>query len=78
MTHGVSRRVETFEINATADIDNVASADTPVHIWDAALSVVVRNDFGAGRFNDAFVAASVIAMFMRIEDLRNRPATLFG
>ena len=74
MAHRVPRRIEALEFDRPADLDHVAGAHAPVHVRDAGPGVLVRNQFRAGRRDHALVAAGVVAVFVRVQDLGNRPA----
>lgn len=74
MTHGVTGCVETLQLDGCADFDYVAGADALVHIRDSAAGVLMRDHFCPCRFDDTLVTARMIAVLVRIQDLRNFPA----
>ena len=78
MAHGMARCVETFKFHRFADLDDIAGADTDVHVGDPLAGVPVRNDLRAGRLDDAFVTANVVTVLVGVENLRNGPATIFS
>ena len=76
MAHRVSRRIEALEFDGLADLDDVTRANAAIHIRNSFAGVFVRNDFRTRGIYDALVATRVVGMLMRVEDLRDRPATL--
>ena len=78
MTHGMTGRIEAFEFNRLAYIDDVAGANTAIHIGNAIYRISMCNDSGTGRSDHRLVTANMIAVLMRVEDLRYRPAMLLG
>ena len=76
MAHRMPRRVEALKFDCFSNFDNVACAYTAVHIRNTALGILVCDHLCTCSTHDTFVAARVIAVFVRIEDLRNRPAAL--
>lgn len=78
MTHGVAGRIEAFEFDRLADFNNIACNDTAIHVGNAIRCILMCNDFGARRRNHRLVTANVVAVFMRIEYLSDRPTMFFG
>lgn len=78
MTHGVAGRIEAFEFDRLAHLNDIAGADTAIHIGYAIRCILVCNDFGTGRRDHRLVTADMIAMLMRVEYLGYRPAMFFG
>ncbi len=60
------------------DLDDVPGADAAINVRYATRCVFMRNDSGTGCFDDALVAADVVAVFVGIQDLCDRPAALRG
>ena len=78
MAHGVARRVQNLELHGLAHLDDVAGAEPTRHSRDLVLRVLVRQDPGAGLLDHRVIAARVVAMLVRVEDLGDVPALLPG
>ena len=76
VAHRVTGRVEALELDALAYADDVAAAQPPRHVWDRG--VRMRQQRGAGRCDDVVVAADVVVVLMRVEDLGDVKSSLFG
>jgi hypothetical protein len=74
MAHRVPGCVQAFEIDGHAHLDDVTGADTAVHIGYAPAGVPVRDNLRARGCNHGLVAADVVAMLVRIDDLGNAPS----
>ena len=72
----MTRRVEALELNRCANANDVARTDADVHIRYAPTGISMRDDFCAGFFDETRVAADVIAMLVRVQNLPYRPAAL--
>ncbi len=68
---GVSRQEK---LDAFADLDHVARGQPAVDAGDAVLRLRVRQKLGAGRRHHLRVAAGMVAVLVRVEDLRDGPA----
>src|SRR4030095_13844581 len=73
-----ARRVHAFELDGLADLDHVAGLHAAIHAGDARAGTVVRDHLGAGRRDDGRVAAGVVVVLVRVEDLRDLPALGLG
>ena len=60
--------------SAFAHLDHVTGRKPSVDAVDARPGVLVREQLGTGRRDHRAVAAGVIAVFVRVEDLRDLPA----
>ena len=69
-------RIEALQFNGFADLDDIAGANAAVHVWNAAPGICVRDNLCAGSRYHRLVATRVIAVLMRVEDLRDVPASL--
>jgi hypothetical protein len=78
MRHRVARRVEAFQFDAAADLDHVAGVQAPVDALNLVLGIGVRQELGAGRRNDLVVAAGMVAVMVRVEDLGDVPTLGLG
>ena len=78
MTHGMSGRIEAFQIDRIAHLDDVAGGNAGVNIRNYTARFFVRNEFRARRANNTLVAAYMVEMIVSVEDLRNRPAAILG
>ncbi len=78
MRHRVARGVETFELDGASYADHVPLAQPPIDAPDARGRSRMRQDFCARRADQALVAAGMVAMFVRVEDLRDLPALRAG
>ena len=78
MAHRVTRRIEHFQLHRLADLDDVARPEPSIDTGNALPRVLVCEQLGAGRRNHSAVAAGVIAVLMRVQDLRDLPAVIFG
>src|SRR3954454_14881949 len=67
MRHRMARRVETFELDSLADLDDVAGLEAPVDAGDAVLGAGMGQQFGAGRRDNLVIAAGMVAVLMGIE-----------
>ena len=74
----MARRVQHLELDGLADLDHVAGAKPAGHAGNLVLGILVRKDRRAGLPRPWRVAARVIAMLMRVQDLGDRPAILLG
>lgn len=77
MAHRVAGSIEAFELHGLTDFDDISGADAPIHVGNEFCCVDMGNDFGAGLRNHCLVAADMVAVFMRIEDLGYGPAMFF-
>src|SRR5210317_1290899 len=77
MAHCMPRGVEALQIDARADLDDVTCTNAAVHVGYAPGGVPVRDDLCFRCGDHARVAADMIAVFVRIQDLRNAPAPVF-
>ena len=77
VAHCVARCIKTFQFHCLAHLDDVAGAHAAVNIGYSIEGVMVCDQRRAGGTDNAFVATGVIAVFVRIQDLRDRPAA-FG
>ena len=72
---GVSMHSSSTE---SADLDHVAGLHAAIDIRDLAAGFVVRDHLGAGGLHHRGVAAGVVVVLVRVEDLRDAPAVLLG
>ncbi len=77
MAHGVSRCIESQQLDGSTHSNDVAGIEPTVHTLDAALRVLVREHFGTGRFDKAFISTNMIEVFMGVQYLRDVPALVF-
>ena len=78
MAHRVSGRVQAFELDGLADVDDIAGAHAAVHVRDALTGVLVGNDLGTGRPDHALVAARMVPVLVGVQDLSDMPALVTG
>jgi hypothetical protein len=78
MAHGVARRVEAFELDRLADLDDIAGAKPAVDALDPVPRIGMRQELRAGGGDHRGIAAGVVAMLMRVENLRDAPALRLG
>ena len=76
MAHGVTGRVQRLELDSLADLDDIPGTEPARHARDLVLRVLVREDLGAGLRNHRIVPAGVVAMLVRVQDLRDGPALI--
>jgi hypothetical protein len=74
----VARRVQALKLHRLADLDHVTRLDAAIHARDLAAGLVVRDQLGARGLDHRRVAAGVVVMLVRVEDLRDAPAVLLG
>jgi len=77
VAHGVARCVQAFELDRVADLDDVTRNDATIHVRNTRARILVCNDSCTRCFNNALVTACVVAVFVRVEDLRDCPAAVF-
>jgi 3-hydroxy-D-aspartate aldolase len=73
VTHGVSWRIQALELDSSPHLHDVAGGQAPIHAGDLSRGIGMGEKLRAGRGHHGFVAAGVIAVFVGIEYLRNRP-----
>ena len=78
VAEGVARRVETLELHRLADLDHVAGLHAAIDTRNLAAGLVVRDQLGAGGLHHRGVAAGMVVVLVRVEDLRDAPAVLLG
>ncbi len=78
MTHGVPGGIERFELDGLADLDDVPGAKPAIDTRNALTGILVRQQLGAGRSDHGAVAAGMIAVLVRIQNLSDLPAVLLG
>ena len=78
MAHRVTRRIEAFELDGLADFDHIARAQPAAHLRDLVLGIGVRQYRRLGGRDHLLVAAGVVAVLVRVEDLRDVPALRLG
>ena len=61
-----------------ADLDHVAGLDAAIHAGDARAGAVVRDHLGAGGSDHGRIAAGVVVVLVRVENLRDLPALRLG
>ena len=76
MTHGVSRRIERDKLNAAPDFHDVPGFQPDIHAVNFRSSILMREDLSACRIDHCRVAAGMIAMLVRVENLGNLPSTI--
>ena len=74
MAHRVAGRVEAFELDRLADLDDVAGLEAARHAGDLVLGVGVGQHLGAGRRDHLGIAADMVAVLVGVEDLGDGPA----
>lgn len=74
VAHRVAGRVQAFQFDVPADLDHVPGLHAAVHAFDLARGLVVRDHLGAGGRHHGRVAAGVVVVLVRVEDLRDLPA----
>ena len=70
----VAGRVETAQLHGAADANDVARGETAVDAADAARRSRMREQLRSGRADEARIAAGVIAVLVRIQNLPDLPA----
>src|SRR5262250_3349243 len=78
VAHCVSRRIQAFELDGLADLDDIAGAQPAIDARDPVLRVGMCQHLGAGRRDYLLVAAGVVAVLMGVEDLCDRPPPRAG
>ena len=78
MAHRMPRRVEAFELDGLADLDDIAGAQSATHLRDAVLGIDVGEHRRLGRGDHLLIATGVVAVLVGIEDLRDGPAFGLG
>ena len=74
MAHRVTRRVHALELDALADLDDVAGLDPSVYARDEPGGAMVRDHLGAGGRHHGRVAADVVVVLVGVQDLGDLPA----
>jgi len=78
VTHGVAWRVQRLELDSLAHLDDIACAQTSGHVGDLVPGIPVRQDRRPGFPDQSLVPACMVAMFVRVQDLGDRPSFFFG
>ena len=78
VAHGVAGRVHAFELDGLADLDHVAGLDAAIHAGNARAGTVMRDHLGPGRGDDGRIAAGMVVVLVRVENLRDLPALRLG
>ena len=76
MRQRVPRGVEAFELHGTPDLDDVPPGEAPIHAADARRGGRVRGYLRVGCGPQAGIAAGVVGVLVRVENLRDLPAAL--
>src|SRR5256885_1992574 len=74
MRHRMARRVEAFQFDGLADLDDVTGLEAAVNALDLVLGAGMRQQFGVRRADDLIVAAGMVAVMVRVQHLRDAPA----
>ena len=74
MRHRVPGRIEALQFDAAADADGVAVVQADIDAADQRRGRGMREDPRAGGGAQRLIARGVVAMMMRVEDLRDLPA----
>jgi hypothetical protein len=74
----VARRIEAFELDRFADLDDVAGAEAAVDIGNRVLGVGVSQQGGAGGGNNRLVAAGMVTVLVGVEHAGDGPALGLG
>ena len=73
MRHRMARRVEAFQFDGLADLDDVTGLEAAVNALDLVLGAGMRQQFGVRRADDLIVAAGMVAVMVRVQHLRDVP-----
>src|SRR5437762_3549036 len=71
MRHRMARRVEAFQFDGLADLDDVTGLEAAVDALDLVLGAGMRQQFGVRRADDLIVAAGMVAVMVRVQHLRD-------
>ena len=74
MAHGVTRRIQYFQLDSFPYLDYVTCCQTLIHVWYRSPRIGMGDDSGASCGNHWCVAPDMITMFMSIENLCDFPA----
>jgi hypothetical protein len=78
MAHGVARCIHALELDSLAHLDHVACLKAPVHSRDPGACPVVSKHLGPGGCHHRLIAACMVLVLVRIQDLRDLPALGLG
>src|SRR5882757_5434524 len=78
MTHGMAWRVQRLELDRLAHFDDIARAQASGHVVDLVLGILVRQNSRSGFSDHSLVAARMVAMFVRVQDLGDIPSFFLG
>ena len=65
----MSRRVQAFELNSAANLDDITAQQTAIHTADTRRSARMRQYFCAGNAAQPLIATGVVEMLVRVENL---------
>ena len=78
VTHRMARRVHHLELDRLAHLDDIARAQAPRHVGDLILGFLVRQNCRFGFPGHRRVAARMVAMLVRVQDLGDVPPFFLG
>jgi hypothetical protein len=78
VAHGVAGRIQRFQLDRLTDLHHVAGLQPHVLAGDLVPGPVMGQHLGAGRTHHGLVAADMVAVLVRVEDLGYLPAAFLG
>ena len=78
MAHRVAGGVEGLKLDRLADLHHVASFQPYIQARDLVLGAVMGQHLRPGGADHGFVAANVVAVLVRVEDLSDLPTARLG
>src|SRR5688572_5568582 len=76
--HRMPGRVQTLQLDGTTHTNHIALLQTAVHAADTSGRIRMSQNFRACRSNESGIAPGMVAMLVRVQDLRDLPALGFG
>jgi hypothetical protein len=76
VAHGMPRGVERLQLDALADLDRVAGGEPAIDSRDALRRIPMRQQPGAGGRDHGAIAAGMVAVLVRVQDLGDLPTVL--
>ena len=76
MAHRVAGCIEALELDRFSHLYDVPGADALIDVVNAVARISMSEQCGPGCLDQSLVAARMVAMFMGVKNLGNRPAVL--